>query len=686
MTLAPPPLSLDQILRENFRLAEFRPGQGAVCEAVAAGSDALVVMPTGAGKSLCYQVPGVFRTRSRGGTTLVISPLVALIEDQVQKLKTLGLRAERIHSGRERDDSRAAFRLYLQDELDFLFIAPERLAVPGFAEMLERKPPSLIAVDEAHCISQWGHDFRPDYRLVGERLGKLENTPIVALTATATPAVQDDIARQLGLEGECRFIHGFRRTNLIVEAAEMPPSARLDFIAQALAPDERRPAILYAPTRKRAEELAAGLKDRYSVGIYHAGLTPAAREGVQTGFLGGKLDVIVATVAFGMGIDKANVRTVIHAALPAAIESYYQEIGRAGRDGDLSRAILLHSFGDSKTHEFFLERDYPEVTHLRAVMKALAAGPLMKDGLQAMLDGKGISPEVFEKALEKLWIHGGVKITPDEEVTAVSPSWEKPYLAQLTHRQKSQRLMAEYPASGGCRMLHLIRHFGEHDSDAPCGLCDRCAPKNALSYRPARTMEPMERAIATAVLTSLAGRYGVAAGRLFEDSQSIASTKDRSVFERVLKSLEVGRFIEVQNDEFEKDGKTIAFRKIYLTRAGRSVKASELNSLEVAEAAPQSAQGALKTKKRKAKAAVAAFDSSGASAFDSALFDSLRSWRLDEARKRGLPAFRILGDRVLQALCALRPQSESDLLEVPGLGPKLVEKYGSDLLSRLSAR
>jgi RecQ family ATP-dependent DNA helicase len=296
---------LTGLLRSRFGFSEFRPYQEAACRAVLAGRDTLVVMPTGAGKSLCYELPGL----ALGGTTLVVSPLIALMEDQVQKLSEHGLRAERIHSGRPRVESRRVCTSYLAGELDFLYIAPERLSVPGFPELLARRKPVLIAVDEAHCISHWGHDFRPDYRLLRERLRALRPAPVIALTATATPQVQKDIAQQLALDSPSLHIHGFRRDNIAIEVAEMRPSARPAVVASVLADPERRPALVYAPTRKASEALAGDLATEIPAAAYHAGMAAADRDETQSRFLRGELEVVVATIAFGMGVDKPDGNT-----------------------------------------------------------------------------------------------------------------------------------------------------------------------------------------------------------------------------------------------------------------------------------------------------------------------------------------------------------------------------------------
>ncbi len=482
-----PPERLGELLKGVFGHDAFRPYQEAVCRAVVEGRDALLVMPTGAGKSLCYQLPGL----ARGGTTLVVSPLIALMEDQVAKMQALGLAAERIHSGRDRAASRQVCLDYLAGKLDFLFIAPERLSVPGFPEMLAKRTPALVAVDEAHCISHWGHDFRPDYRLLGARLPLLRPAPVIALTATATPRVQDDVRAQLGLVNAGRFIHGFRRTNLAVEVAEVPPSRRGELVKEILADEARRPAIVYTPTRKEATALAGELKRDLRAVAYHAGMTARDRDDVQARFLEGRADVIVATIAFGMGIDKPDVRTVIHTGLPGSVEGYYQEIGRAGRDGLPSRAVLLHSYGDIRTHEFFLERDYPETPVVEELFRALKDEPVPTEGLQQLVS---LDPDVFQKALEKLWTFGGAVVTPEGDVSRGKEGWQRAYEEQREHRKTQLVLMRRFADGPICRMLQLVRHFGDEEDDgAPCGLCDVCAPGDGIATATRKT-SPMEEA------------------------------------------------------------------------------------------------------------------------------------------------------------------------------------------------
>ena len=703
-------LDITAILLDRFGHAAFRPGQQEVCEHVADGRDALLVMPTGAGKSLCYQVPGL----ARGGTTLVISPLIALMEDQAARLVSHGMRVARIHSGLERDQARAACRAYLDGELDFLFIAPERLRVNGFPEMLARQPPALIAVDEAHCISQWGHDFRADYRTLGRHIAALRPAPVIALTATATPAVQQDICVQLGMVSAKRFVHGFRRHNLAIEIAETPKPQRPDKIRCLLQSQERRPAIVYTASRRDAESLALLLANDHPAAAYHAGLSAETRARVQQEFLAGKLEIIVATVAFGMGVDKANVRAVIHAALPATVESYYQEIGRAGRDGLPCRAILLHSFADVKTQEFFIEQDYPESNVLAQVHRRLSDQPLDIEDLRASLSA--IEPESFTAATERLVAHGGAQMVNEWSLVRGAARWENSYASHVQHRREQLHKLTVFTGAHGCRMAALIHHFGDtRDASRDCGICDWCAPQDSQT-QVMRELEVREAEIVRDALALLAQREPMSSGKLQQEIPA-AARLPRDQWDALLRAAARADVLFSEEATFTRAGETIRYRNIsrtasaacmpphaglpamYVPDSGREVREahSVRNRWDELESKLTETKRVLSNPAGKNKQSLSAEERSAKrdrtqqrktareesrrtmSEAARAVEAALREWRVEKSRELQVPAFFVLSDQLLLNVSAAAPRTLPELRRIPGIGPDKLNRFGEDI-------
>lgn len=358
----------------RFGLSRFRPGQQEVVEAVLAGKDCLTIMPTGGGKSLCYQLPAVMLP----GVTLVISPLIALMKDQVDSLTRLGIPATCINSTLSPDEQTIRLQEVAVGKYSLVYVAPERLRSPRFADALLQCKVALLAVDEAHCVSQWGHDFRPDYARISGFRRRIGNPQTMALTATATPHVRTDVMALLNLRDPQVFITGFARPNLAFEVVSCSFGKNKKKTFVDLVEELDGSGIVYASTRKRCDEAAELLQHitpKKRVGIYHAGLEPDARRRVQDEFMSGKCEVIVATNAFGMGIDKQDLRYVIHYNIPGSVEAYYQEAGRAGRDGNPARCILLFAAQDRMIQEFFIENNNPSPEVIRSVYEFLVTRP-----------------------------------------------------------------------------------------------------------------------------------------------------------------------------------------------------------------------------------------------------------------------------------------------------------------------
>ncbi len=516
-----------------------------------------------------------------------------------------------------------------------------------------------------------------------------------------------------------RFIHGFRRANIAIEIVEVAPSERPTLTRELLADPLRRPAIVYTPTRKQSESLADELGAHHAAAAYHAGLDAERRRQVQAEFQAGKLEIIVATIAFGMGIDKPDIRTVIHTALPGSIEGYYQEIGRAGRDGRPSRALLMHSYADRYTHDFFFERDYPDVKILDGIYALLQLQSQEKRELQRQLP---IEPEVFDKALEKLWTHGGALVDFAENVSRGHDDWRAPYLAQGEHKREQIEGMIRYARSNQCRMASVVRHFGDlADSEKPCGICDYCAPGKCNAQR-FRTATAAEHAALIRVAAELRAGGAKSTGKLYGELFP-HHEMSRDEFENLLGGMARAGVVRLDDEVFEKDGRQIPYRTAKLTRAGWEVDQKTPLDLVMKDIEPPSSTPKRKRKvgasgagagantlrrgssipglppsvdmwegaanvRRKAVRPAAPVRTRSAQGSRPApqaklnpeVEEALRAWRLAEARRLGIPAFRIFTDRALSGLVHRRPSTPREMLEVSGIGLRIAEKYGREII------
>lgn len=350
----PSPAPLEDILQSHFHLSQFRRGQREIITSILAGKDALAVLPTGGGKSLCYQYPAI----AQGKLVLVVSPLIALMKDQVAALKRMGIPAGCLHSAQTMDEKREVFREVQAGGPFVLYLSPERVAKDGFHTWIQKCPLALFAIDEAHCVSQWGHDFRAEYSQLKILKTLRPDVPVLALTASATPLVLNDISKQLGLTAPVRHVHGFYRPNLYYQVETCADDdEKLRFVRQSLHQNPEGRVLVYCGTRKVTEELAAALESDFAgVGYYHAGLSTEVRNQMQEDYAAGRLRILIATNAFGMGIDHPNVRLVVHFQMPGNIDSLYQEMGRAGRDGRDSTCLMLYAKKDKGLQSFFIQR------------------------------------------------------------------------------------------------------------------------------------------------------------------------------------------------------------------------------------------------------------------------------------------------------------------------------------------
>lgn len=616
-----PRVDLTAQLRNVFGLQAFRPWQREAIESLLDGPRrVLVVAPTGGGKSLTYQLPATLLERP----TVVISPLIALMEDQVRGLEERGITATFLASTLSRSEVERRLDGLREGRSQLVYVAPERLKSGRAVEQLARLRPELVAIDEAHCISQWGHDFRPDYLRLGKLIQQLEPKHVLACTATATPIVREEILRQLDMQDAKVVLQGFARPNLHLEAEPLDSSKHRrermrEAIRDALGPSDapRGGAIVYASTRKNAEKAAEEVaKLGYKSAAYHAGLNGTKRAEVNEAFAKGELDVVAATNAFGMGIDRADIRLVVHVQAPGSIEAYYQEVGRAGRDGDPAWGLLLSSSSDLALRRRLIERAWiPEAV-------------------------------VAKSRVDQQW-----KLFLD---------------------------LMRYVEAGTCRHDYILRYFGdEEELLGGCGHCDVCARLESEAGE--GEVSEVDARIVRIALSGLArakGRVGMKALAEMLVGKNTAKMR-RMGLQRLstygmlkehglewvmalLRRLVTAGWAMVTPDDFP---------VVYLTQAGADVMMSKKPVRLLLP--PKKRVRARRDRK------------SLVGAVDATLFEKLRSVRLELARAEGVPAYLICSDRTLAALADKRPHDTKSLRAIHGMGPARVASYGSAFLDAL---
>lgn len=569
---------LHHTLSRLFGFSTFRPGQQEAITSLLAGEHTLVVMPTGAGKSLIYQYTAMYLPAP--AVTLVISPLIALMKDQVDSLHRQAIPATYINSAIPAGEQFRRLQAAIQGEFRLIYVAPERLRNSSFQQALRRMTIGLLVVDEAHCISHWGHDFRPDYRRIAQARAEMGNPLTAALTATATTLVQDDIVDLLAIPAARRIVTGFNRPNLSFEVCyASDTSSKLEHLARLLRAgvphhDNHTPAdhlanldgtaIIYTGTRRDAAEVAGFIADEIGIpaGYYHAGLDNAQRAATQEAFLQGDLPVVVATNAFGMGIDRPDVRLVVHFSLPGTLEAYYQEAGRAGRDGHPSRAVLLYAPQDRILQQWFIENSAATFQDLQALYRALARSgqPDVATTLEDLAYVTRLDAVKVRVGMAHLERAGILRQTGDDgvQMQVFLEQWDATAVTTVTatlesyrdHRQRQLDQMTNYAEADACRRRIVLRYFSDHGPADADRCCDNCAAQQAPPPEPqdVATLSRAERAALVILDTVKRLDWGVGRRRLADILKGSRAKGMTSIYTQ---QTYYGRFAEFSRARIE---------------------------------------------------------------------------------------------------------------------------------------
>ncbi len=640
-----------------------------------AGRDTLVILPTGGGKSVCYQVPALLLD----GLTVVLSPLISLMKDQVDALESRGIPATFINSSLSATEVSARLARVQRGEIKLLYVAPERFDYGSSAERIAAVGVSLLAVDEAHCISEWGHDFRPSYRRVREIHARLGAPPTVALTATATPEVRRDIARVLELRDPEIVLTGFDRTNLRWHVVRTKNDAEKDGTLVELLKQHPGVAIVYAATRKTVERVAHHLaRAGVPAAAYHAGLDDARRKEVQESFMTERVRAIVATNAFGMGIDKSNVRLVVHHAMPGSLEAYYQEAGRAGRDGGRADCYLLHAFQDRFTHEFFIkgaspERETIESVYAAACKHADADGTLEFDAAALAASAKGKVSEREAESSLRLLIGAGA-------VSANDGSTSRVRVRLLATPERIRAELGDGTAEDESLELGLLRALWR----ASRGTVTSGAIID-LDVLPPGLSGAMQ---ATPVLDGLQRRQMLIWSRVGEGLVVTDRAAPLSSWPMDWETLERRRSAETsQLEVMQKYAYTDRCRRAFVLRYFGDPAATPSceqcdNCLHLGHAATSTApakEGRLASRRTKnAPSNATVPDLTDA---EQQLLDKLRALRTELSKRDQVPAYVVFADRTLREMARMRPRTPGALGDVHGVGPAKMEKYGEEFLA-----